>query len=220
MVFPQTGEKQMRSYVAKDGANPAKAITEMAHLLISSILASATSATDPGATAALVLPEDEEATGCDPDGQRGLKTSRRSPGSGTRRTLDRRRPRPAARNSAPPGQIAPTRPDTTVDGASLGQHRYRAVSLRGFGHWAKREPRQDAYLLRISANGQWLVGCVADGVSQPKYSHMAADIACREITRHIAAALDEQPAITDPDDWPKLAGNCRGSRPWSRRARQ
>jgi uncharacterized protein YegL len=59
-VFPQTGEKQMRSYVAKDGANPAKAITEMAHLLISSILASATSATDPGATAALVLPEDDE----------------------------------------------------------------------------------------------------------------------------------------------------------------
>ena len=59
-IFPQAGEKQMRSYVAKDGANPAKAITEMAHLLISSILASATSATDPGATAALVLPEDED----------------------------------------------------------------------------------------------------------------------------------------------------------------
>jgi serine/threonine protein phosphatase PrpC len=104
-----------------------------------------------------------------------------------------------------PAEIAASRPDTTIDGASLGSIDYRAVSLRGFSHWAKKEPRQDAYLLRISANGQWLVGCVADGVSQPKYSHMAADIACREITRHIAAALDEQPAITAPDDWRKLA---------------
>ncbi len=59
-VFPTTGEKQMRSYVAKDGADPAQAITSMAHLLISSILASAGSVTDPSATAALVLPEDED----------------------------------------------------------------------------------------------------------------------------------------------------------------
>jgi Protein phosphatase 2C len=104
-----------------------------------------------------------------------------------------------------PADIAASRPDTTIDGASLGSIEYRAVSLRGLSHWAKKEPRQDAYLLRISANRQWLVGCVADGVSQPKYSHMAADIACREITSHITAALDEQPAITAPDDWRKLA---------------
>ena len=58
-VFPTIGEKQMRSYVAKDSADPAQAITSMAHLLISSILASAGSVTDPSATAALVLPEDE-----------------------------------------------------------------------------------------------------------------------------------------------------------------
>jgi hypothetical protein len=104
-----------------------------------------------------------------------------------------------------PADIAASRPDTTIDGANLGSVAYRAVSLRGFSHWGKKEPRQDAYLLRISANGQWLAGCVADGVSQPKYSHMAADIACREITRHITAALDEHPAITAPDDWRKLA---------------
>jgi hypothetical protein len=104
-----------------------------------------------------------------------------------------------------PAEIAASRPDTTIDGASLGSIDYRAVSLRGLSHWAEKKPRQDAYLLRISANKQWLVGCVADGVSQPKYSHMAADIACREITGHLAAALDEQPAITAPDDWRKLA---------------
>jgi uncharacterized protein YegL len=59
-VFPATGEKQMRSYVYKDGHNPTKAITEMAHLLISSILASGGSVTDPSATAGFVLPEDED----------------------------------------------------------------------------------------------------------------------------------------------------------------
>lgn len=104
-----------------------------------------------------------------------------------------------------PAEIAAGRPDTTIDGASLGSIDYRAVSLRGLSHWAKKEPRQDAYLLRISANKQWLVGCVADGVSQPKYSHMAADIACREITRCITTALDDQPAVTAPDDWRKVA---------------
>ena len=104
-----------------------------------------------------------------------------------------------------PADIATSRPDTTIDGANLGQIEYRAVSLRGFSHWGKREPRQDAYLLRISANGQWLVGCVADGVGQSKYAHMAADIACREITGCIAAALDGQPAIIAHDDWWKLS---------------
>ncbi len=59
-IFPHTGEKQMRSYVAKDGHDPAKAITEMAHLLISSILSSAGSVTDPNAAATIVLPEDED----------------------------------------------------------------------------------------------------------------------------------------------------------------
>jgi uncharacterized protein YegL len=59
-VFPNTGEKKMRSYVARDGADPAKAITEMAHLLISSILASAGSVNDPSTTATFVLPEDED----------------------------------------------------------------------------------------------------------------------------------------------------------------
>jgi serine/threonine protein phosphatase PrpC len=115
-----------------------------------------------------------------------------------------------------PADLATSRPDTTIDGANLGQIEYRAVSLRGFSHWGKREPRQDAYLLRISANGQWLVGCVADGVGQSKYAHMAADIACREITGHIVAALDEQLPITAPDDWRKLAGEL----PWQQAVEQ
>lgn len=109
-----------------------------------------------------------------------------------------------------PAEIAAARADTTFDGARLADIEYRAVSLRGLSHAAVGDPRQDAYLLRITANKQWLVGCVADGVSQPKYSHMAADIACREITRHITEALDDQPAVSDTEDWRKRAAEL----PW------
>jgi uncharacterized protein YegL len=59
-VFPATGEKKMRSYVAKDGADPAKAIGEIAHMLVSSVLASARSVNDPSATAGFIMPEDED----------------------------------------------------------------------------------------------------------------------------------------------------------------
>ncbi len=111
-----------------------------------------------------------------------------------------------------PAEVAPGRADTTFDGARLADIEYRAVSLRGLSHAAVGDPRQDAYLLRVTANKHWLVGCVADGVSAPKYSHMAADIACREITRHIAEALDDQPAAGDTNDWRKLAAQL----PWQR----
>lgn len=111
-----------------------------------------------------------------------------------------------------PAEIASGRADTTFDGARLAGIEYRAVSLRGLSHAAVGDPRQDAYLLRITANKHWLVGCVADGVSQPKYSHLAADIACREITRHIAEALDDQPPVAEADDWRKLAAEL----PWQR----
>ena len=66
---------------------------------------------------------------------------------------------------AVPAEVAGTRPDTSCDGARLGDLDYRAVTLRGLSHCQAGKPRQDAYLLRISANREWLVGCVADGVS-------------------------------------------------------
>lgn len=111
---------------------------------------------------------------------------------------------------ARPATTAQGRPDTTIDGASVGNITYRAVSLRGLSHWSEGKPRQDAYLLRVTANGQWLVGCVADGVSKSTYSHMAADIACREITKCITQALDGQPPVADAETWPKLADEL----PW------
>lgn len=58
--FPVTGEKQMHSFVAKDGADPAQAINKAAKILISSILASAGSMNDPAADGGFVPPVDED----------------------------------------------------------------------------------------------------------------------------------------------------------------
>ena len=59
-VFPASGPKPMRSYVAKDGADPAKAINQVAEVLISSILASADSVTTAGSGGGFVPPDDED----------------------------------------------------------------------------------------------------------------------------------------------------------------
>jgi Protein phosphatase 2C len=109
-----------------------------------------------------------------------------------------------------PAEVAAVRPDTTCDGARLGDLDYRAVTLRGLSHCQGGKPRQDAYLLRISANREWLVGCVADGVSAGPFSHIAADVACREITRVVADTLGSQPPVTEPAGWDKLVSDL----PW------
>jgi hypothetical protein len=109
-----------------------------------------------------------------------------------------------------PAGLAPTRPDTILDGARVGDIAYRAVSLRGLSHRQSGKPRQDAYQLRVSANHLWLAGCVADGVSSGDYSHLAADLACREITRVLAEALGEHPALESRHDWQRLAKSL----PW------
>jgi protein phosphatase 2C-like protein len=111
---------------------------------------------------------------------------------------------------AVPAEVAGTRPDTSCDGARLGDLDYRAVTLRGLSHCQAGKPRQDAYLLRISANREWLVGCVADGVSAAPFSHLAAEVACRTITRVLAGALGGQPPVTEPGGWDKLVSDL----PW------
>jgi hypothetical protein len=101
----------------------------------------------------------------------------------------------------PSAPLAATRPDTVIDGGRVGGLVYRAVSLRGFSHQQSGLPRQDAYLVRPTRDGQWLVGCVADGVSEGKQSHEAADLACREITAILAGALvDLEPGL-GPEAW-------------------
>lgn len=57
LVYPQG---KMRSFVAKDGANPADAIRSMAEVLISSVIASANSMSADGTAGGFVLPDDDE----------------------------------------------------------------------------------------------------------------------------------------------------------------
>jgi uncharacterized protein YegL len=61
-VFPKAGQspKPMRSYVARPGVDPAKAINEVAEILISSVLASAQSVTSAGSGGGFVPPDDED----------------------------------------------------------------------------------------------------------------------------------------------------------------
>lgn len=57
LVYP---EGKMRSFVAKQGEDPAQAITSMAEKLVGSVLASANSIQVGGATGTFVLPAEEE----------------------------------------------------------------------------------------------------------------------------------------------------------------
>lgn len=57
LVYPQG---KMRSYVAKSGEDPASAITQMAEILIGSVIASANSITSGGDAGTFVLPAQED----------------------------------------------------------------------------------------------------------------------------------------------------------------
>jgi hypothetical protein len=61
-IYPKEGGggKPMRSYVARDGVDPATAINQVAEMLISSIVASANSVNAVGQSGGFVLPEDDE----------------------------------------------------------------------------------------------------------------------------------------------------------------
>lgn len=99
------------------------------------------------------------------------------------------------------------RPDTVVDGATIGSLAFRAASLRGLSHQQSGKTRQDAFGFQLSSNVAWLVGAVADGVSSGPRSHEAADIAVRRLTEVLARALDDVVVPEDPETWAKvLAG--------------
>lgn len=113
---------------------------------------------------------------------------------------------------------AGTRPDTVVDGGRLGGLTYRASSQRGLGHQEVGTPRQDAYLVRPTPDRRWLVGCVADGVSEGKLSHEAADIVCQETTVRLARGLTGLDLSRGPDAWAELVSRwpeAAAALPWS-----
>jgi serine/threonine protein phosphatase PrpC len=93
----------------------------------------------------------------------------------------------------------PRRPDTVVDGFTITDGtqaeimRVRAASLRGLSHRCYGKVRQDEYAWRTTANGHYLVICVADGVSAGELSHIAAERAATTGTAELCAQLTHIP---------------------------
>jgi serine/threonine protein phosphatase PrpC len=112
----------------------------------------------------------------------------------------------AARLTVPlPDHTLPDRRDTVLDGFVVmdGQDRVgdlRAASTRGLAHRHYGRVRQDEYGYRRTADGRYLVLCVADGVSAGKQSHYAATTAVSRGTAYLASLL----ATVPPSDihWP------------------
>ncbi|MEV6305201.1 protein phosphatase 2C domain-containing protein [Actinoplanes sp. NPDC051861] len=96
---------------------------------------------------------------------------------------------PASPVLAPATQ--PYRPDTVIDGWAAEGFEVRAASVRGAGHRASGEPRQDE--LAVATHEGSLIAVVADGVSNAPLSHLGATMVCRTVVdylQHAEAEID------------------------------
>lgn len=114
------------------------------------------------------------------------------------------RPIVAARVKSPP-------PDVVVDGADAGAITFRAASVRGLSHQERGEPRQDAYAIRFTRDQRWLVGCIADGVSDGARSHEAAAEIVDRLTGTLIDFLTGLPREDPWTDWQSVAD----AMPWA-----
>ncbi|MEV0613547.1 protein phosphatase 2C domain-containing protein [Nonomuraea sp. NPDC050404] len=73
-------------------------------------------------------------------------------------------------------------PGIALDGGMLAQTTIRAVSIRGRRHRYRGEPLQDAYAVRLSADGRWVIAAVADGLGSTLHAEHAAAVAVRAAT--------------------------------------
>lgn len=103
---------------------------------------------------------------------------------------------------ASPGGV----PDVALDAAVAGNVRILASSVRGLNHRHGGQPRQDSYALGLSADLQWLVVAVANGIGGGNWSHRAAEIASRQCADQISTMLDagSSPAKLN---WQEIVGN-------------
>jgi serine/threonine protein phosphatase PrpC len=78
-----------------------------------------------------------------------------------------------------------------ADAARLGDLDVRAASMVGAGHRCQEPagPRQDAYALGRTPDGQFLIIAVADGVSQSRHSDLGARVAVSTATRELGKML-------------------------------
>lgn len=96
-------------------------------------------------------------------------------------------------------------PGLTADGIRLGGLEVRAATMVGAGHRCApgSDPRQDAYSLAQTDNGEYLLAAVADGVSNSEHSDLGARIAASRATRSLAALIDRSGRC--PEDTAQLA---------------
>lgn len=94
---------------------------------------------------------------------------------------------------------ATTTPGLAADEATIGAVSLRAASMVGPGHRceAPAGPRQDAYAIRCSRDGRWIVVAVADGIGSAAKSDMGASIAVSAASRAAVRYLD---AGSQPDE--------------------
>lgn len=90
------------------------------------------------------------------------------------------------------------RPDTICDAGLAGDLVVRAASVRGLACRHYRSERQDEYAVALTADEQWLVACVADGVSSLSRSGAMAQIAARDGCAAIVTSLGTAGASGPP----------------------
>ena len=64
------------------------------------------------------------------------------------------------------------------------------VSVRGLSHEENKKVRQDSVAFGTSLDGRYLVGSIADGVSEADLSHKGSDYVAREVVKSICEKID------------------------------
>lgn len=106
------------------------------------------------------------------------------------------------------------RQDTVLDGVTVHDPDgrpaavLRAASVRGLAHRHYGTVRQDEYAFRVTPDGRHLVVCVADGVSDGDYSHLAALWATHGGVEDLCRILADTPP--EDLDWARFIGGVAG----------
>lgn len=102
-------------------------------------------------------------------------------------------------------------PIATVDMAQNGPVTAAAVSVRGLEHQDFSIFRQDATAFTVTADGRYVVGAIADGVSQGKdYAHLGADTAVKTCLRTVVDYLEAGTAM-DRIPWADITDKVRST---------
>ncbi|MFC6079838.1 protein phosphatase 2C domain-containing protein [Sphaerisporangium aureirubrum] len=88
-----------------------------------------------------------------------------------------------------PDETTSARAGIAVDGGMLGETTVRAATVRGRSHAHRGDFRQDAYGMRLSTDGNWVIVAVADGLGSAANSDTAANVAVRAALAEIDHAL-------------------------------